>query len=200
VRRSPANQGPARSGSRPGRAAGPRGGPGRATARGATRATTETGVRPTEPISRSASRPAAARRPGPDGAVKRTRAPQPKRFTGRATVLGLILITLALAFAYPVRVYLAQESEIAELEAGQDAQRERIRELTEQLSKWDDNEYVIAQARRRLHYVRPGEIAYVIVERPPAKTATDQGRSVDTGPWYGKLWSNIQAADNPRPT
>lgn len=118
--------------------------------------------------------------------------------SGRATVLGLVLLGLALAYAYPVRVYLAQQAEIERMEAAQQAQRQRIAQLTEQISKWDDDEYVIAQARRRLHYVRPGEVAYVIVEDPSVTAPADAGKSVNTGPWFSQLWSNLQAADNPR--
>jgi cell division protein FtsB len=190
-RRTPGGQGPGRDRARPGKAV--------------RRSDVARAPRPTtEPAGRAVSRPAAvgAARPGAAGsarrAAKRTRAPQPRRLTGRATVLGLILVALALATAYPVRVYLAQEDEIQRLEAAQQAQRDRIRGLTEELSKWDDDEYVIAQARRRLNYVRPGEVAYVIVEEPPATPPpTDTGRAADTGPWYGQMWSTIQAADDP---
>jgi cell division protein FtsB len=147
---------------------------------------------------RPGSRATASRSSGADGATKRTRAPQPRRLSGRATVLALILIALAFAYAYPVRVYLSQQAEISRIQAAQEAQRKRIATLTGDLAKWTDDEYVIAQARRRLHYVRPGEVAYVIVEAPEKPAAGDPTRAKDTGPWYDQMWSNVQAADNPR--
>src|SRR4029453_12223022 len=70
------------------------------------------------------ARPGAARRTGATGATKRTVATRPKAFTGRATGLVVVLVALALAYTYPVRVYLAQESQIAKMEAAQAAQRE----------------------------------------------------------------------------
>ena len=54
-----------------------------------------------------------------------------------------------------------------------------------------------AQARRRLYFVRPGEVAYVIVD-PAASGLDGSGESSAEGPWVSRLWSNLQAADNPR--
>jgi cell division protein FtsB len=149
-------------------------------------------------LTRSARRPAKARRPADDHAVRRTRAVRARRFSGRATVLGLLLLALALAYAYPVRVYLAQQAEIARVQAAQTAQRQRIAQLNAQLSDWADDQYVIAQAKRRLHYVRPGEVAYVIVDGRTGSPAGTGGSAAGTGSWFSQLWSNIQAADNPR--
>src|SRR5439155_23303221 len=117
---------------------------GRAGARGAT----PSGRSPRAP---RAARPAAARRGAPAGTAKRTRAPQPRRLTGRATVLGLLLLGLLLAYAYPVRVYLSQQAEITTLEEQQAAQQKHIGDLKDERAKWNDDEYVKAQARRRLH-------------------------------------------------
>ena len=185
TRRTPGGQGPGRDRARPGR-------PARRTDPAA-RTPRQSGETAGRPVSRPGAVGSGARR-----AAKRTRAPQPRRLTGRATVLGLILLALAMATAYPVRVYLAQEDEIERLEAAQRTQRDRIRVLAAELSKWEDDEYVITQARRRLNYVKPGEVAYIIVEDPPATPApAGVGKAVDTGPWYGQLWSTIQAADDP---
>jgi cell division protein FtsB len=149
---------------------------------------------------RSASRPASARRAAATGAAKRTRAPQPGRFTGRATTLGLILVTLLLAYAYPMRIYLTQQAQIAALESRQDAQRARIQEKKTQVAKWNDKDYIIAMAHKRLQMVLPGDKAYVT---GPAAGAADPpadpnaGQAINTGPWYDKLWSSVQAADKP---
>ena len=119
--------------------------------------------------------------------------------SARALVLGFILLTLAFAYAFPLRIYLAQEAEIDRMDAAQKLQERRIEGVAEKLSKWEDDEFVIAQARRRLHYVRPGEVAYVIVDST-ANTAAGNGKSSAGGPWFSRLWSNVQAADNPRET
>jgi cell division protein FtsB len=148
---------------------------------------------------RSASRPATARRAAAGGAAKRTSAPQPGRLTGRATVLLVIFVALALAYTYPVRVLLGQQADIARMEAAQADQSDHIDDLTLQVAKWQDDEYVRIQARRRLFYVYPGEIPLVVLTPRPA----DEGGAADGGagrsphgpPWYDKLWSSIRAAD-----
>ena len=146
---------------------------------------------------RSPARPA-RRAAGEPGTAKRTRAPRPNRLTGRATVLGMLLIGLLMAYAYPVRVYLSQQAEISTLEKQQDAQRRHIGDLADERAKWNDDEYVKAQARRRLHYVLPGEVPLVVIDsRPGAAAKPADPKAADKGPWYGKLWSSLQAADRP---
>jgi cell division protein FtsB len=180
----------------PTRSGGARGGAPRATTpRAGTAGVPRTGV---PDAARSANRPAAARRPSAGGAVKRTRAPQPRRLSGRAAVACMLLIGLLLAYAYPVRVYLSQQNEIDQLERSQAAQRQHIDELAGQLQKWDDDEYVKAQARGRLLFVLPGEKPLLVVDNAPkpgpAGTAAPPGQG-DASPWYGKLWTSIRTAD-----
>ncbi|HEY0360346.1 MAG TPA: septum formation initiator family protein [Mycobacteriales bacterium] len=162
--------------------------------RGGSRATARTS---------SASRPAPQRRTG-SGAAGRPSRRRRGGLTGRAAVLGLVLSALVLTLAYPAQRYLAQQSEIARMEQAQAAQRERIAALEERRQKWDDPAYVRAQARERLQYVLPGEVAYSITDdttasRTPAPEVTRAARARIDGPWYGKLWSGVRAADRPAP-
>ena len=146
---------------------------------------------------RSGSRPAAARRAAATGATKRTVATRPRAFTGRATVLIIVLVVLALAYTYPVRVYLAQESKIAQMQAAQAAQRAKITGLAEEVEKWKDDEYVRIQARDRLFYVRPGEVPLLVLD-DPAGAARDSGTApAADGPdrWYETLWGSVAAAN-----
>jgi cell division protein FtsB len=146
---------------------------------------------------RSVNRPAAGRRAVPPGSAKRTRAPRPRRLTGRATVLAGVLVVLLLAYAYPVRVYLSQQAEIEALRQEQAAQQGRIGQLTEERAKWNDDEYVRVQARR-LNYFLPGETPYVVLEReaPPSAPGADPNAGKKAPiPWYGGLWASINAAN-----
>jgi cell division protein FtsB len=146
---------------------------------------------------RSGSRPAAARRAAAAGATKRTVATRPKAFTGRATVLIIVLVALALAYTYPVRVYLAQESQIAQMQAHQATQLDTIKGLTEEVDKWKDEEYVRIQARDRLFYVRPGEVPLLVL-RDPVNAARDAGGVATDAPdrWYDTLWGSVAAANS----
>jgi hypothetical protein len=161
---------------------------------------TPASARTTGEPARSASRPASARRAAAPGTAKRTHAPQPSRFTGRAATLGLVLVALLLAYAYPMRLYLTQQAEIAALESNQRAQRTRIQDKQTQVAKWNDKDYVIAMLHRRLQMVLPGDKA-IVTGVPPgdpdAPTDPQAGQAINTGPWYGKLWSSVQAADKP---
>ncbi|MER7275412.1 septum formation initiator family protein [Dactylosporangium sp. NPDC000244] len=156
--------------------------------------------RGTQRAGRAPSRPMVARRAVATGAgaALRTRAPQPRRFTSRAVVLSLVLLVLLLAYAYPVRVYLAQQAEIEALEESQQRQSVKVAEMQARAKKWDDPEYVISQARQRLHMVLPGEKPYVVVD-PANNQATDPaelpGAPKPPRPWYDKLWSSVEAAD-----
>ncbi|MFC0526303.1 FtsB family cell division protein [Phytohabitans kaempferiae] len=187
-RLTPGGQGPARRPGQRSRAAPPRGG--RPVSRGAeAKESADTG--------RSANRPAAARR----APVRRTNAPQPRRFTGRATVLLVVLIALALGYTYPVRVYLTQQSDIARMEQAQEEQRQRISELSEQAALWQDEKYIEIQARKRFYMVRPGEVPLVVLTDPEgaardAGVPPDAGKSQPADPWYDTMWSSIQAADS----
>jgi len=149
---------------------------------------------------RSAVRPAASRRTAAYRTATRTKAPRPRgRFTGRAAILALVLSALVLAYAYPVRTYFAQRAELERVEREQAAQRARIEELAAQREMWNDPMYVAAQARERLQYVRPDETPYVVVVAPdPADSAADSAGEADAEderPWFGELWSTLEAAD-----
>ncbi|MFI6261948.1 septum formation initiator family protein [Micromonospora sp. NPDC051006] len=152
---------------------------------------------------RSASRPAAARRTAAGGSVKRLSAPHPRRFTGRATVLFAVLIALALAYTFPVRVYLNQQADIERMEAAQAAQEKLIADLSAEAAKWQDPAFIETKARERFYMGRPGE-KLVILLNDPEGAARDAGRSAPGAPttpdpWYDTLWSSVRAANGEQP-
>ncbi|RAJ36033.1 cell division protein FtsB [Kitasatospora sp. SolWspMP-SS2h] len=123
------------------------------------------------------------------------------RFTSRATVLVLVLCSLVAILAYPARQYIAQRGEIADQRAKAEHARRQVDELRREKARWQDPEYVKAQARERLHYALPGETPFVSVSPPPAPGAkpssTDAaaGRPKAVKPWYAALWDSVDAAD-----
>ena len=193
-RRMPSGQGPARGGVRPAATAGPRPSGQRGNVRRAPR------LDPPARTSRTRIGEPDDRRGGlrrPDGPARRTRAPRPpRRVSGRAAALIVLVIGLIFAYAYPVRVFLAQESQIEQMENQQREQRQRIQDLNARVAQWGNDDFVIAQAASRLHLVPKGHLLYVVGTEDSstgAKTAP-----VDA-PWYDQVWSGIQAADNPPP-
>jgi cell division protein FtsB len=191
-RRTPSGQGPTR---RAGTTARP-GARTSSTSRVTTRLEPRAGATRV-PASR-ATRPVATRRTAAAGAAtKRTVASRPRAFTGRATVLIIVLVVLALGYTYPVRVYLAQESQIGKMQAAQALQRDKINGLDEEVTKWQDPEYVRIQARDRLFYVRPGEVPLLVLD-DPAGAARDAGKALPQAApdsWYDALWGSVEAAN-----
>ncbi|MFD8074417.1 septum formation initiator family protein [Streptomyces sp. NPDC059718] len=121
------------------------------------------------------------------------------RLTGRAALLALVVCALVVALAYPMRQYVAQRSQIADQRKQAEQARKRVDELREEKARWQDPEYVKAQARARLHYVLPGETAYTVVEPTGAAAPEDPGaRRSDSAarrPWYANLWDGVDHAD-----
>ncbi len=78
------------------------------------------------------------------------------RLTGRAALLALVLCSLIVALAYPIRQYVSQRAEISDLQRQQDQARQRVEQLRDLKARWQDDSYAEQQIRQRLHYVMPG--------------------------------------------
>lgn len=86
------------------------------------------------------------------------------RFSG-FTVLTLgMLIVFIVALAPSLRIFAEQQNERAQLAAEVEAQRELVKDLEQDVARWDDPSYVEAQARERLYYVKPGEFSYLVID------------------------------------
>ncbi|MBL1090390.1 FtsB family cell division protein [Streptomyces sp. NPDC001739] len=126
--------------------------------------------------------------------VYRARPARRNRLTGRAALLALVMCSLVVALAYPIRQYVSQRSDIADQRRkARDAGAELDR-LREQKARWQDPEYVRQQARRHLHYVMPGETGY-IVQDGSGTAAAPKGTRAAQRPWYDNLWHAVDAAD-----
>jgi cell division protein FtsB len=115
--------------------------------------------------------------------------------TGRAVVLVLVGATLLIALSVPTRAWFAQRAQIASLRADVQAAQVRVSDLQVQQQRWSDPAFVAAQARRRLHFVLPGEVGYVTLGSAAAakQAATGEG---SPDPWYTALWGALQEADD----
>src|ERR671923_194422 len=84
--------------------------------------------------------------------------------TGRAAILAVVMCAIALSLAYPVREYIAQRQEIAELEHKEAVARREVEELQQRKQQLGDTSYIEREARRRLHYCMPGERCYIVLD------------------------------------
>ncbi len=133
-------------------------------------------------------------------------AAEPERRNGlttRAAVLGLVFCALVVSAALPLREYLGQRAQIADLESQQRDALSRVAALEEQKARLQDPAYVAALARDRLHFVRPGETAYVVIAPSAAPQSTADGaRAAEAAvgpraPWYSQVWGSVRSADRP---
>jgi cell division protein FtsB len=116
------------------------------------------------------------------------------RLTGRAALLALVLCSLIVALAYPIRQYVSQRAEIADLQRQKQQAKERVEQLRDLKARWQDDAYAEQQIRKRLHYVLPGETGYVVVDPDAARQAHTDSGSADR-PWYSNVWDGVDKAD-----
>ncbi|MDH6518554.1 cell division protein FtsB [Streptomyces sp. SAI-208] len=116
------------------------------------------------------------------------------RLTGRAALLALVLCTLVVALAYPIRQYVSQRAEIADLQREKEQAAERVEKLRDLKARWQDDAYAEQQIRQRLHYVMPGETGFIVVDPDAAKQSrTDLGAA--DRPWYANVWDGVDKSD-----
>ncbi|MEV5935477.1 septum formation initiator family protein [Streptomyces sp. NPDC093250] len=116
------------------------------------------------------------------------------RLTGRAALLALVLCSLIVALAYPMRQYVSQRADIAELQQKQDETRQRVERLRDMKARWQDDAYAEQEIRRRLHYVMPGETGYIVVDPDTAGTSRTDLEAADR-PWYSNVWDGVDKSD-----
>ncbi|RJL33299.1 FtsB family cell division protein [Bailinhaonella thermotolerans] len=123
------------------------------------------------------------------------------QFTGRAAILAVVVCAIAMSLAYPVREYVSQRNQIAQLEEQARQASREVDELQKRRRQLEDPDYIAREARRRLHFCGQGEKCYVVLDEPRKGTrgASDKNRPAPpaTGeqPWYQVLWESVEAAD-----
>jgi hypothetical protein len=112
----------------------------------------------------------------------------------------VVVCAVLVSLAYPLREFFAQRGEIERLQAQERATEQRVAALRRQQQRWADPAYVKTQARQRLHFVLPGETAYVVLD--PGSRANRSPNLLPpvqpdarAQPWYSELWRTIETAD-----
>ncbi|ROP38536.1 MULTISPECIES: FtsB family cell division protein [Saccharothrix] len=117
--------------------------------------------------------------------------------TRRAALLAMVVCALALSIAVPLRTYLAQREELRGVTASQETLRAEVGQLERRKRELADPAHVEAEARRRLHYVRPGETPYIVQLPGDAERELDQQRPAtkpaEDKAWYEQLWDSAAA-------
>ncbi|MFC8536908.1 septum formation initiator family protein [Streptomyces sp. NPDC057249] len=116
------------------------------------------------------------------------------RLTGRAAFLALVVCSLVVALAYPMRQYVSQRDEIADQRRQAREAEARTEELRDQKARLQDDAYIKRLAREHLHYVLPGETGYTVVDPDAAKERDGKPAETDR-PWHSNLWDGVDSAD-----
>jgi cell division protein FtsB len=120
--------------------------------------------------------------------------------TGRALMLGLVLVFAIVVLASPLHRYLVARSELDQAKADRASSTAELRQLQGDRARWDDPAYVEQQARERLQYAKPGETVYVVIrpgdEDDETRESAPTTATVVGDTWSTKIWNSVQAADN----
>ncbi|MER6999293.1 septum formation initiator family protein [Streptomyces sp. NPDC000410] len=119
------------------------------------------------------------------------------RLTGRAAFLALVVCSLIVALAYPMRQYVSQRNEIAEQKRLADAASKRVEELRDEKARLQDDAYVMRLAREHLHMVLPGETGYTMIDPRVGEPPRAEDDAADR-PWYSNVWDGVDRADTRR--
>ncbi len=112
--------------------------------------------------------------------------------------MTLVCLTLLVTLSSPLRAYIRENREVNSLKSQLAQQQTALKDLQQRKARLKDPAYLEMLARKRLNYVYPGEIGFVVLD----KQTTSEVRTVpgalvpnDDSPWYSKLWTSTKLAD-----
>lgn len=121
------------------------------------------------------------------------------RLSGFSVLLLGILVLGVVVLAPNLKTFLEQRQQIAALEAGVADTQAKVDAQTIERERWNDQSYVMTQARDRLFYALPGEVSYIIIDDIDPATLPTAGTPVsDTlvdsqSDWLEGLLSSLVA-------
>lgn len=122
-----------------------------------------------------------------------------KAFSGRMLALAVVMIAITIMLAPTVKVFFDKRAEIAALNADIAASQAQQDSLRQQVSRWQDPNYVKQQARDRINMVMPGETGYWVFgsDLPAGSSSSQSGAAAQDPadlPWVDSLWESIRRA------
>jgi cell division protein FtsL len=99
--------------------------------------------------------------------------------TPRGAILALLLLGVLFSSVYPIRRYFAVKSSITQLKTQERALDLKQQQLTQQKAYLQTDAAVEAIARRDLNMVRPGEVAFALIQ--PSVAPTPQSHIAPAG-------------------
>jgi cell division protein FtsB len=125
-----------------------------------------------------------------------TRKPR-RAVTGRALVLGTLVVLLLVLLASPLHRYFGSRTDVEHASQQLRDDQSQLKSLQGQLEKWSDPGFIQQQARLRLQYAMPGDTVYIVVnpgQRSDIEKTADTTVAKKSGSWNERLWDSVQAA------
>lgn len=149
---------------------------------------------------RKPSAPAAGRSPDQQGAAARSGWLSGIRFSGFSLIMMGVLVLAVVVLAPTIAAFAQQRQQIAELRAAVSAQEEEVQRLRDERERWNDDTFIVTQARERLYYVMPGEVSYLVIDDRTAAAKADATAEVSAdvteskGDWMTTLLDSVFTA------
>jgi cell division protein FtsB len=128
--------------------------------------------------------------------------PARRAVTGRALVLGTVVVLLLVLLASPLNRYFASRSDVGKAASQLHQDQASLKQLTAQQQQWGDPGFIQQQARIRLLYAMPGDTTYIVVNHGAHseidKTVGGSSHPDSTGTWNTKLWASVSHASGSR--
>ncbi|MDQ2661546.1 MAG: septum formation initiator family protein [Actinomycetota bacterium] len=152
-----------------------------------------------------ASRPAAGARGRTEGATTRRETPGAGwlsgiRFSGFSLIMMGVLVLAVVVLAPTIAAFAQQRQQIAELRAAVSEQEEEVQRLRDERERWNDETFIMTQARERLYYVMPGEVSYLVIDDRAEAAKVDATSEVSAevteskGDWMRTLLDSVMVA------
>lgn len=122
-----------------------------------------------------------------------------KAFSGRMLALAVVMIAITIMLAPTVKIFFDKRAELTALSDDISARQAEGDRLRQQISRWQDPNYVKQQARDRINMVMPGETGYwVFGSDLPAGTSSSRNATAAQDPadlpWVDSLWESVRRA------
>ncbi|MFE9121652.1 septum formation initiator family protein [Streptomyces sp. NPDC007172] len=116
------------------------------------------------------------------------------RLTGRAALLALVLCSLIVALAYPMRQYVSQRADISDQQRKAADAQQAVERLRDEKARLQDDAYIEKLAREHLHMQFPGETGFTVVD-PDAANKHREDKGATGRAWHSNLWDGVDKAD-----
>ncbi|AXE39460.1 Cell division protein FtsL [Acidipropionibacterium virtanenii] len=126
--------------------------------------------------------------------------------TSRALILAAAVAVVFVMITPSLGVYFNQKAELSRLTDQEAQQKKSIAGLQDELERWNDPNYVRAQARSQLGWVVPGETGYRVIGKDgrvlgggvSLESSQDAATAGQQDSWWRKMIGSIKTADSPQ--